>query len=57
MGNGIDIFCSNGGNNLGTVVISPTGITIYKKSIATVSCFGLLGSIPDKRNLINAKRG
>ena len=57
MGDGIDIFCSNGGNNLGTVVISPTGITIYKKSIATVACFGLLGSIPDKGNLINAKRG
>ena len=32
MGDGIDIFCSNGGNNLGTVVISPTGITIYKKA-------------------------
>lgn len=48
MEDGINIFYPNGGNDLGRVVISPTEITIYKKSIATIACFGLLSSILDK---------
>lgn len=49
MEDGINVFYSNGRNEFGWAIISPTEMIIYKKSIATVVGFGALGSLLDKK--------